>query len=88
MNLDHAEAKLPLTDKSVWSSDLQIIPLPTLTDFKVYYSMQLNCYQFRVHNGNTDFCCLWTEAEGAQGSSEIASCIIKLVNSGRILFMM
>ena len=44
-----------------------------------YYSMRLRNYNFTVTTiSNTDVnCFLWNEEEGAKGSNEVASCLLK-----------
>lgn len=85
MNNDHTEAEHPECDTLVLSMDLQqVIQLPTLTHTEMYYSRQLNFYNFGVHVANNDsaFLCIWHEGQASRGSNEMTSCLLKLVNDG------
>lgn len=76
---------LPACEFSVISIDLeQVLFVPTLSHSDMFYKRQLACYNFCVHvsDCNKGYMCMWDESVMKRGGSEIASCVLNVLNKG------
>lgn len=57
----------------------QCLPTPYLKCKQIYYARQLYVYNFTINDPNSDskHCYTWGEEEGARGSNEMSSCLLK-----------
>lgn len=78
-------SQLPGSDKCCISFDLQqVLFVPTLTHSDMFYLSQLSCYNLGIHlsDSNHAFMCMWHEGVSGRGGNEVASTLLKLLNSG------
>lgn len=71
-------------DTYVISMDLQkALPFPVLTVSDAYYTRNMYCYNFGIHNLSTDsgIFYVWDETVASRGSQEISSCLLKHIKS-------
>lgn len=61
----------------------QVLPAPRLFNGSSYYRRKLNCYNLTVYelHSQRGFCYTWHEGEGARGSNEISSCLVKYLKT-------
>ena len=61
----------------------QNLPLPNLTSSDMFYSRMLWVYNFGVHNCNNGdgYMNIWHEGVAARGSSEVCSCLFKIIRN-------
>lgn len=82
---DTCESLLPGSQVCCLSMDLQqVMFVPTLVHSDMFYLSQLSCYNFGIHVGDTNkaYMFLWHEGVGGRGANEIASCLLRFLNSG------
>nr|CAI5834258.1 unnamed protein product [Callosobruchus analis] len=75
----------PGSDLCCLSMDLeQVLFVPTLVHSDMFYLSQLSCFNFGIHVGDTNHASmfLWHEGFSGRGANEIASCLIRFLNSG------
>lgn len=75
----------PGSDVSCLSMDLeQVIFVPTLVHSDMFYLSQLSCFNFGIHVGDTNHASMFLGHEGffGRGANEIASCLLRFLNSG------
>lgn len=80
-----ADAQLPGSDKCCISFDIQqVLFVPTLTHSDMFYLSQLSCYNLGIHLSDSThaFMCMWHEGVSGRGGNEVASTLLKLLNSG------
>lgn len=81
---DIAASQLPGSNTCCVSIDLeQVMFVPTLTHSEMFYRRQLSCYNFGISLGDThhSYMCMWDETVAGRGGNEIASCLLKVLNS-------
>nr|CAH7751800.1 unnamed protein product [Callosobruchus chinensis] len=79
------DSQLPGSDQCCISFDLQqVLFAPTLTHSDMFYLSQLSCYNLGIHlsDSNRAFMCMWHEGVSGRGGNEIASTLLKILNSG------
>lgn len=84
MKKDNTNSQLPTSNTCTLSIDLQqVLSIPALTHTQMYYLRQLSCYNLGMHVGDNAevLLNLWHEAMHGRGSNEIASCLLKAVES-------
>ena len=84
MKSDTEKSQHPNSKMCTISVDLQqVFSLPTLTHSQMYYLRQLSCYNFGIHLGdyNKGFMFVWHEGLSGRGGNEIASCLLKFLQS-------
>nr|CAI5860647.1 unnamed protein product [Callosobruchus analis] len=75
----------PGSDLCCLSMDLeQVLFVPTLVHSDMFYLSQLSCFNFGIHVGDTNHAgmFLWHEGFSGRGANEIASCLLRFLNSG------
>nr|CAI5868779.1 unnamed protein product [Callosobruchus analis] len=75
----------PGSDLCCLSMDLeQVLFVPTLVHSDMFYLSQLSCFNFGIHVGDTNHASmfLWHEGFSGRGANEIASCLLRFLNSG------
>lgn len=85
MKKENADSQLPGSDKCSISFDLQqVLFVPTLTHSDMFYLSQLSCYNLGIHlsDNNHAFMCTWHEGVSGRGGNEVASTLLKVLNSG------
>ncbi|KAJ8942091.1 hypothetical protein NQ314_010164 [Rhamnusium bicolor] len=85
MRKETTDSQLPGSDKCCISFDLQqVLFVPTLTHSDMFYLSQLPCYNLGINLSDTNraFMCMWHEGVSGRGGNEIASTILKVLNSG------
>ena len=78
-----AEARCT-NNTAVATFDLEsVLPSPKLTESSVYYKRKLSTYNLTVYSlvDNSCTCYMWHEGTAGRGSSDIASCILKYLQS-------
>lgn len=84
MKKDTTDSQLPGSRLCCLSVDLQqVLFVPTLTHSDMFYLSQLSCYNLGIHynNTNTGYMNLWNEGVAGRGGNEVASCILRFLNS-------
>ncbi|KAJ8941649.1 hypothetical protein NQ314_010293 [Rhamnusium bicolor] len=85
MRKETTDSQLPGSDICCISFDLQqVLFVPKLTHSDMFYLSQLSCYNLGIHLSDTNraFMCMWHEGVSGRGGNEIASTILKVLNSG------
>ena len=78
INAKHNPTVVPIT------FDLEaVLPTPFAGDSQIYYKRKLSVFNFTIHEASSlnGYCYLWDETEGNRGAAEIATCLIRYLNS-------
>nr|CAI5841755.1 unnamed protein product [Callosobruchus analis] len=61
-----------------------VLFVPTLTHSDMFYLSNYLCYNLGIHlsDSNRAFMCMWHEGVSGRGGNEIASTLLKILNSG------
>ncbi|KAJ8931556.1 hypothetical protein NQ314_015502 [Rhamnusium bicolor] len=73
------------SDLCCLSMDLeQVMFVPTLVHSDMFYLSQLSCFNLGIHVGDTNHASmfLWHEGFSGRGANQIASCLLRFLNSG------
>ncbi|CAF4940641.1 unnamed protein product [Pieris macdunnoughi] len=85
MRLDRENAKKKDDDMFLTIDLQQTMPLPKILTSKAFYLRQIWFYNFEIHvvtkNKENTFFCTWTEDVADRGSCEIASALLRFVDT-------
>lgn len=81
MNSEDMNAHQP--EHKVFTFDLEaILPLPYAGDAQIYYKRKLSSFNITIFDDNKNgICFIWDETHGKKGSNEIATCLVKYIES-------
>lgn len=79
-------SQLPGIDLHCVLIGMQQMFVPTLVHSEMFYRRHMSCYNFCLHlsNNNQSYMCMRDESLGGRGGNEMASCIMKFINTAEL----